>query len=72
MPGTSMSCPHVSGIVGLLKAIHPDWSPAAIKSATPFAYDAGHVHPNLAADPGLVYELTVNDYLNFLCAHAWL
>lgn len=89
--GTSMSCPHISGVVGLLKTLHPDWSPAAIRSAimtsarikdnsgkaltnsfaetaTPFSYGSGHVWPNRAMDPGLVYDLTNNDYLNFLCA----
>ncbi|XP_071717555.1 subtilisin-like protease SBT5.3 [Rutidosis leptorrhynchoides] len=89
--GTSMSCPHVSGIVGLLKTLHPDWSPSAIRSAimttartrdnevkpmtnashikaTPFSYGAGHVQPNRAMDPGLVYDLTTTDYLDLMCA----
>ncbi|KAL9226899.1 hypothetical protein vseg_002659 [Gypsophila vaccaria] len=88
--GTSMSCPHISGIAGLLKTRYPKWSPAAIRSAimttarvkdntgklmkdatfektTPFGYGAGHVQPNLALNPGLVYDLGTADYLDFLC-----
>ncbi|KAI4357291.1 hypothetical protein L6164_001251 [Bauhinia variegata] len=92
--GTSMSCPHVAGIVGLLKALHPHWSPAAIQSAimttattvddggrpildsfykkaTPFNYGSGHIQPNFAMDPGLVYDLNTVDYLNVLCASGY-
>ncbi|XP_051194322.1 subtilisin-like protease SBT5.3 [Lolium perenne] len=89
--GTSMSCPHVSGIVGLIKALHPGWSPAAVKSAImttaidvdnkgesilnasfvpagPFGHGAGHVWPSRAMNPGLVYDLGPEQYLDFLCS----
>ncbi|TKY64253.1 Subtilisin protease SBT1.7 [Spatholobus suberectus] len=90
--GTSMSCPHASGIAALLRKAYPEWSPAAIKSAlmttaynvdnsggsikdlgtgkesNPFVHGAGHVDPNRALNPGLVYDLDINDYLAFLCS----
>uniref|UniRef100_A0A1J3FZP7 Cucumisin n=2 Tax=Noccaea caerulescens TaxID=107243 RepID=A0A1J3FZP7_NOCCA len=33
-----------------------------------FAYGSGHVNPTKAADPGLVYEATKDDYMNMLCS----
>lgn len=37
-------------------------------AATPFDYGAGHLDPVAGLDPGLVYDLGVEDYLSFLCA----
>src|SRR5262249_7051644 len=80
---TSMSSPHVAGVGALLKQLHPTWSPMMIKSALMtsgtdvldsvsdatriFRQGAGHIKPNSAADPGLVYDSSFNDWLAFLC-----
>src|SRR6185369_9569276 len=76
--GTSMASPHIAGIGALLKSLHPDWLPSEIKSAlmttaydtktttSPFAQGAGFVDPNKAANPGLVYPTTPNEYRGYL------
>ena len=38
------------------------------KESNPFIHGAGHVDPNRALNPGLVYDLDSNDYLAFLCS----
>ncbi|KAK7265523.1 hypothetical protein RJT34_33143 [Clitoria ternatea] len=90
LSGTSMSCPHLSGVAALLKSSHPHWSPAAIKSAIMtsadvinlehrfivdetlhpadiFATGSGHVNPSRANDPGLIYDIGPDDYIDYLC-----
>uniref|UniRef100_A0A453QS60 Subtilisin-like protease fibronectin type-III domain-containing protein n=1 Tax=Aegilops tauschii subsp. strangulata TaxID=200361 RepID=A0A453QS60_AEGTS len=100
--GTSMACPHVSAVTALLKSVHPDWSPAMIKSAIvttgtyiailkihqnssvtdrfgmpiqaeavprkladPFDFGGGHIDPDRAVDPGLVYDVDAREYNKF-------
>ncbi|KAF1858815.1 hypothetical protein Lal_00027066, partial [Lupinus albus] len=80
--GTSMSCPHVAGIAAYLKTFHFDWSPSAIKSAImtsanpmkdskdevgEYAYGSGHVNPISAVHPGLIYDISLDDYIQMLC-----
>ncbi|KZV44977.1 Subtilase 4.13 isoform 2 [Dorcoceras hygrometricum] len=82
LSGTSMACPHVTGAAAYVKSFHPNWSPSAIKSAlmttawrmnatkdpkAEFSYGTGHIDPVKAADPGLVYEILTDDYIEFLC-----
>ncbi|XP_073307156.1 cucumisin-like [Primulina huaijiensis] len=84
--GTSMSCPHASGAAAFVKAAHPNWSPAAIKSALmttahvmdpskhedlEFSYGSGQINPVAARDPGLVFDASERDYVNFLCKQGY-
>ncbi|XP_047331593.1 cucumisin-like [Impatiens glandulifera] len=84
--GTSSACPHVTAAAAYVKSFHPLWSPAAIKSAlmttatkmseekkpqAEFAYGAGQINPERARKPGLVYDITLVDYLKFLCGQGY-
>ncbi|XP_015089719.2 subtilisin-like protease SBT3.9 [Solanum pennellii] len=41
---------------------------AGDKIADPFDFGGGICNPNGATDPGLVYDMDKNDYLNYLCS----
>ncbi|KAL5727656.1 hypothetical protein ACHQM5_000826 [Ranunculus cassubicifolius] len=84
--GTSMACPHASGVAAYVKSAHPTWSPAAIKSAimttanvmdrskhedAEFAYGSGHINPVKAIHPGLVYDASESDYIDYLCKNGY-
>ncbi|XP_057980301.1 subtilisin-like protease SBT4.14 [Malania oleifera] len=86
LSGTSMACPHVAGVAAYVKSFHPDWSPAAIKSAiitsakpmssrvnkeAEYAYGAGQLNPRNAVSPGLVYDTNEESYIRFLCQEGY-
>ncbi|KAK4481402.1 hypothetical protein RD792_012292 [Penstemon davidsonii] len=89
--GTSMACPHVSGLAAVIKSQYPTWSPSAIRSAimttaiqtnnvhgpittetgsnaTPYEIGAGVINLQGSLQPGLVYEIESNEYIQFLCS----
>lgn len=41
---------------------------ATAAPSTPYDHGAGHIHPLKALDPGLVYDITPDDYFEFLCS----
>ncbi|KAG9457098.1 hypothetical protein H6P81_001606 [Aristolochia fimbriata] len=84
--GTSMACPHAAAAAAYVKSFHPDWSPAAIKSALMttairmnetqnkdgvFAYGAGNINPVKAINPGLVFDASKEDYIQLLCQNGY-
>ncbi|KAL8509394.1 hypothetical protein ACS0TY_016561 [Phlomoides rotata] len=83
--GTSMACPHVSAAVAYVKSFHPNWSPAAIKSAlmttaramkikpqeAELASGSGQINPKAALHPGLIYDIKTNAYAGFLCKQGY-
>ncbi|RDX97409.1 Subtilisin-like protease SBT4.15, partial [Mucuna pruriens] len=85
LSGTSMACPHVAAAAAYVKSFHPHWTPAAIKSAlmttaTPMrnldmtrelGSGSGQMSPVRALDPGLIYNISIESYIGFLCKEGY-
>jgi subtilisin family serine protease len=56
-----------SALMTTAAATFDDGQPGAANGRLPWAQGAGHVVPNLATDPGLVYDATTLDYIRFMC-----
>ncbi|KAK3445466.1 hypothetical protein EUGRSUZ_A01616 [Eucalyptus grandis] len=85
LSGTSMACPHAVAAAAYVKSFHPNWSPAAIKSAlmttampmkikdefAELSSGSGQINPVKAVHPGLVYDITMRSYISFLCKEGY-
>jgi hypothetical protein len=80
--GTSASAPHVAGLAAFIAGVHPDWSPARVKSAMmttaydlagphgPLVEGAGEVNPRGFLDPGLVFDAEPSAWRRVLAGEA--
>ncbi|KAK7278638.1 hypothetical protein RJT34_23672 [Clitoria ternatea] len=85
LSGTSMACPHAAAAAAYVKSSHPHWSPAAIKSAlmttatsmkikddtAELGSGSGQINPVRALNPGLIYNISVDSYIAFLCKEGY-
>jgi subtilisin family serine protease len=52
MAGTSMATPHVSAVAGYVRALHPDWTPGAVRAYLKSTAEA--IGPRQAFGAGMV------------------